>query len=187
MRTANGLVLVFCAILLAVPVYGQSLDREFLGLPWGADIREQKGYALLYEKGDLQYYIQPDTVRVVKGFKIDRVVYGTQDHRFFAVFLLIDSMETFDNIKAYMEKRYGFPKISWSVAGDQTTYKWTYETIRMKLKFSQKDRRMKLAFYYTPIANQVNEQEAEANQQKSLQFLPIERDKKPEAMPLLVF
>jgi hypothetical protein len=103
MRTANGLVLVFlCAMLLTVPAHGQALDREFLGLPWEADIREQKGYELLYEKGDLRYYIQPDTVREVKGFTISRVVYGTQNYRFFAAFLLIDSMETFDDIKAYM-------------------------------------------------------------------------------------
>jgi hypothetical protein len=115
------------------------------------------------------------------------VVYGTYDHRFYAAFLLIDSMETFDDIKAYMEERYGFPKISWSVAGDQTAYQWKYKTIRMKLKFNQKDRRMKLAFYDSPIADQVNEQEAEASQQKSLQFLPIERDKKPVTLPLLVF
>jgi hypothetical protein len=187
MRAFYGLMLFFSAVLLALPAQGQSLDREFLGLSWGTDIRDQKGYELLYEKGDLRYYIEPDTVRVVKGFKIARVIYGTQDYLFFSAFLLIDSMETFDEIKTYMEKRYGFPKISWSVAGDQTTYKWKFKTIGMKLKFYQQDRRMKIGFYYTPIANRVNEQEAEANQQKSLQFFPIERDKTPEAMPLLVF
>jgi len=187
MRIFYGLGLFFFAMMLALPVQGQSLDREFLGLAWGADIREHKGYQLLYEKGDLQYYIQPDTVRVVKGFNIARVVYGTQDFHFFSAFLLIDSMETYDDIKTYMESRYGFPKMSWSVAGDQTIYKWKYKAIRMKLKFYQQDRRMKLAFYYTPIANQVNEQEADANQQKSMQFFPIERDKKPDSMPLLVF
>jgi len=187
MRSFYGLMLVFIAVMLALPAHGQSLDREFLGLSWGTDIRDQKGYELLYAKGDLRYYIQPDTVRVVKGFKIARVIYGTRDYLFFSVFLLIDSMEIFDDIKAYMEDRYGFPKISWSVAGDQTTYKWKFKTIGMKLKFYQQDRRMKLAFYYTPIADRVNEQEAEANQQKSLQFFPIERDKKPDVMPLLVF
>ena len=57
----------------------------------------------------------------------------------------------------------------------------------MKLKFYQKDRRMKLAFYYSPIADRLNEQEAEASQQQSLQYFPIERDKRPETMPLLVF
>lgn len=187
MRTFYGLVLFLFAMLLALPVQGQSLDREFLGLAWGTDIRDHKGYTLLYEKGNLRYYIQPDTVRVVKGFKIARVIYGTQDYHFFSAFLMIDSMETFDDIKTYMENRYGFPKMTWSVAGDQTTYRWKYKAIRMKLKFYQTDRRMKLGFYYTPIANRVNEKESEANQQKSMQFLPVERDKKPDALPLLVF
>jgi hypothetical protein len=184
---ASFLVTVVVAAFMAVPVSGQALEREFLGLPWGADIRDQKGYELLYEKGALRYYIQPNTVRTVKGFKIARVVYGTHDYHFFSAFLLIDAMETFDDIKAYMEDRYGFPKVTWSVAGDQTIYKWTHKAIRMKLKFYQKDVRMKLAFYYKPIANKVNEQEADASHQQSLQFLPIERDKQPEAMPLLVF
>ncbi len=174
-------------MLMASPGCGQDLTQEFLGLSWGSDIRDQKGYQLLHEKGDLRYYIQPDVVRVIKGFRIARVVYGTHQHRFYSAFLLIDSMEVFDGIKSYMENRYGFPKMSWSVAGEQTTYKWKHETIRMKLKFYQRDRRMKLAFYYTPIANRVNEQESEQNHQRSMQFLPIERDKKPEAMPLLVF
>ena len=186
MRILIGLALML-TLAFVCPVSAQTLEKEFLGLPWGTDIRNHKGYQLLYEKGDLRYFIQPDTARVVKGFKITRVVYGTHKHRFFSAFLLIDSMETFDDIKAYMEKRYGFPKMTWSVAGDQTTYKWKYKSVRMKLKFYQKDRRMKLAFYHTPIANQVNEADAEANQQKSMQFLPIERDKKPESMPLLVF
>lgn len=187
MRISSGIVFFFWVCLLAGPACGQALEREFLGIPWGADIKDQRGYALLYAKGALGYYIQPDTVRTVKGFQIDRVIYGTHDDHFFSAFLLIDSMETFDAIKTYMESRYGFPKITWSVAGDQTIYKWRYKTIRVKLKFYQKDRRMKLAFYYTPIADKVNEKEAETHQQKSLQFLPIERDKQPEAMPLLVF
>jgi hypothetical protein len=186
-RIIYGLTVLLAVILMAGTVYAQALEKEFLGLAWGADIREQKGYEQLYEKGDLRYYTQPGTRRVVKGFDIAQVIYGTQDYRFYAAFLLIDSMETFDEIKAYMEKHYGFPKLTWSVAGDQTTYKWIYKNIRMKLKFYQRDRRMKLAFYYTPLANKVNEEAAEASQQKSIEFLPIERDKRPMDMPLLVF
>lgn len=187
MRFVAGFCVLFVVLMMAGPISAQSLESDFLGVSWGDDIRDQTGYELLYAKGDLRYYIQPETARVVKGFTIAQVIYGTYQHRFYAAFLMIDAMETFDDIKAYMEERYGFPKISWSAAGEQTVYKWTYKTIRMKLKFYQKDRRMKLAFYYSPIADQVNEQEAEASQQKSLQFFPVERDKRPETMPLLVF
>jgi hypothetical protein len=187
MRIAYRLCVLLAVILVAGTVSAQDLEKTFLGIPWGADIREQKGYELLYAKGDLRYYIQPGIRRVVNGFDIARVIYGTQDYRFYAAFLLIESMETFDGIKAYMEKRYGFPKTTWSVAREQTTYMWHYKSIRMKLKFYQKDGRMKLAFYYTPIADQVNEKAAEASQQKSIEFLPIERDKNPMNMPLLEF
>ena len=187
MRIAYGLCLVSAVILMAGTVSAQGMEEAFLGLPWGSDIRSQKGYELLYEKDDLRYYIQPGIRRVVDGFNIARVIYGTQGYRFYAAFLLIESMETFDGIKAYMEKRYGFPKTTWSVANEQTAYKWIYKDIRMKLKFYQKDGRMKLVFYYTPIADQVNEKAAEASQQKSIEFLPIERDKQPMNMPLLVF
>jgi hypothetical protein len=187
MRITYGFCVSLAVILMAGSVSAQNLEKAFLGIPWGADIRNQKGYELLYEKDDLRYYIQPGIRRVVKGFNIERVIYGTQGYRFYAAFLLIDSMETFDGIKAYMEKRYGFPKTTWSVAGEQTTYKWDYKNIRMKLKFYQKDGRMKLVFYYAPIADQVNEDAAEASQQKSIEFLPIERDKTPMNMPLLVF
>ena len=187
MRIACGLCVLLAVIFMAGTVAAQDLEKAFLGLPWGADIRSQKGYELLYEKEELRYYIQPGIRRVVDGFNIARVIYGTQDYRFYAAFLLIESMETFDGIKAYMGKRYGFPKTTWSVANAQTTYTWTYKPIRMKLKFYQKDGRMKLAFYYTPIADQVNEKAAEASQQKSMEFLPIERDKKPMNMPLLEF
>ena len=187
MRIAYGFCVSLAVMLLAGTASAQPLEEAFLGIPWGADIRNQKGYELLYEKDALHYYIQPGIRRVVNGFNIARVIYGTQNYRFYAAFLLIDSMETFDGIKAYMEKRYGFPETTWSLAGEQTTYKWLYKHIRMKLKFYQKDGRMKLVFYYAPIADQVNENAAEATQQKSIEFLPIERDKQPMNLPLLEF
>ena len=138
MHLAKGFFVLLAVLMMAGPVSAQALEREFLGLSWGDDIRDQSGYALLYAKGDLRYYTQPDTARVVKGFNIAQVVYGTYKHRFYAAFLMIDSMETFDDIKAYMEARYGFPKISWSAAGEQTVYKWNYNAIPLKPNFFPK-------------------------------------------------
>jgi hypothetical protein len=56
MRPFYGLILLASLFLMATaPVWGQTLESEFLGLSWGADIRNQKGYQLLYEKGDLRF------------------------------------------------------------------------------------------------------------------------------------
>ncbi|MBL0715547.1 MAG: hypothetical protein JJV98_17805 [Desulfosarcina sp.] len=167
-------------------VAGQPLEKAFLGLPWGADIREQDGFQMLHGKDKLRFYTKPGTVRTVKNIRIKQVIYGTYGYRFFAAYLIIDSPEAFADLRNYMESRYGFPKTSWEVAGDLTTHRWRYHDIKMKLKSAEGGQRMKLAFYYTPIARQVNEAMVD-RQQKGVRFLPIERDKKPEALPLLEF
>lgn len=186
-RCILNLIGVVCVLLITVSASAAELDDAFLGLSWGADLREQDGFSLLYQKGELRYYVNPDNVHEINGFEIPRIVYGTYQHRLFAAYLEIDSPAVFNEIKNYMESRYGFPKTSWSVAANRTTHKWKYKQIKMKLKSSEADSRMKLAFYYSPISKQVNEAEAEKLQQRSRGFLPVDRNKKPDALPLLVF
>ena len=45
---------------------------------------------------------------------------------------------------------------------------------------------MKLAFYFTPLSNQLNEGQQE-KYEKTIQFLPVDKNKKYEAIPLLIF
>lgn len=164
----------------------QPLEKAFLGIPWGADIREQNDFKLLHGKEGLRFYTKPGTVRTVRGIRVHQVVYGTYEYRFFSAFLILDSPEAFAELRDYMESRYGFPKTSYNVAGDLTTHRWRYRQIRMKLKSAENGQRMKLAFYYAPISRQVNEDLVE-RQQEGTRWFPIERDKKPEALPLLEF
>ncbi len=176
---------VLAGVSAAAPA--ANLDSGFMDIPWKADLRHLEGFTLVYSKGDLRYYSQPDTLREIDGIEIPRVIYGTFMHQFFAAYLDIDSIDAFKAIQSYMESKYGFPKTQWSVAGEKTTHKWTYHQIRMKLKHGESDNRMKLAFYYAPIADQVNTETADRQQQESRRFLPIDRNKRPEALPLLVF
>ncbi|MGD8252012.1 MAG: hypothetical protein PVF20_06850, partial [Desulfobacterales bacterium] len=140
---------VLTGLLAAAPA--ANLDDGFLDIPWKADLRHLDGFTLLYGNGDLRFYSRPDTLREIDGIEIPRVVYGTFRYQFFAAYLDIDTIEAFKGIQSYMESTYGFPKTQWSVAGEKTIHKWTYHQIRMKLKHSESDNRMKLAFYYAPI------------------------------------
>ena len=164
----------------------QPLAKAFLGVPWGADIREQSGFKMLHGKEALRFYTKPGTVRTVRGVRVKQVVYGTYKYRFFAAFLILDSPEAFAELRDYLESRYGFPKTSYQVARDQTTHQWRSGKIKMKLKSTQGGKLRKLAFYYAPLSRQVNEKLVE-RQQEGAQWFPIERDKQPEAMPLLEF
>ena len=181
--------LVFALLGLALPTAGGAaeLDEGFLGVPWGADLRHLEGFHLLYTKNELRYYVQPDTVREIDGIEVTRVVYGTFRHRFFAAYLDIDSIEIFDRIQSYMESRYGFPKTKWSGVSGRTTHRWEYNRVRIKLKADDSGNRMKLAFYDAGTADAANEDEADRAQENSTRFFPIDRDKKPDALPLLVF
>jgi hypothetical protein len=188
LRPAVFIVFLLTAWLL-VPfrtVAEQPLAKAFLGLPWGADIREQSGFALLHGKEGLRFYTKPGTVRTVRGIQVQQVVYGTYNYRFFAAFLILDSPEAFAELRNYMESRYGFPKTTYQVPGDLTTHRWRYNQIKMKLKSAAGGQHMKLAFYYTPLSREVNEDLVE-RQQEGIRWFPIEREKKPEALPLLEF
>ncbi len=179
--------LLTLALLPAGPAAaGQPLDKGFLSIPWGADLREHSGFKLLHGKEGLRFYTKPGTVRTVRGVRVQQVVYGTYNYKFFAAFLILNSPESFTALREYMEERYGFPKTSFQTAGNLTTHQWRYGQIKMKLKSAEEGQRMKLAFYYAPISRQVNEALVE-RQQEGVQWFPIERDKKPAALPLLRF
>ncbi len=164
----------------------QPLEKSFLGLPWGADIREHDGFKFLHGKEGLRFYTKPGTVRMVKDIRVEKVVYGTYNYQFFAAFLVLETPEAFAELRDYMASRYGFPKTSYQARSQMTTHRWRYRQIKMKLKTTDDGQKMKLAFYYAPISRKVNEAFVEL-EQKGTRWLPIERDKKPEALPLLEF
>ena len=185
-RIAMAIALSFILIGPGHAADQPPLEKSFLGLSWGTDIREHEGFEFLHGKEGLRFYTKPGTVRTVKDIRVEQVVYGTYDYQFFAAFLLLDSPEAFAELRDYMESRYGFPKTSYQARSQMTTHRWRYRQIKMKLKTTDDGQGMKLAFYYTPISQKVNETFVE-REQNGVRWLPIERDKKPEALPLLEF
>ena len=179
--------LLIAALMATGPAAAQaSIEKAFLGLAWGADIREQTGFTLRHGKDNLRFYTKPGTVRTVRDIKVRQVVYGTYKYRFFAAFLILDEPQAFAELSDYMQSRYGVPKTSYQMPGELTTHRWRHGDIKMKLKSAPEGQYMKLAFYYEPLSRQLNEERVE-RQQDGVRFLPIERHKKPEALPLLEF
>jgi hypothetical protein len=179
---------VFPALLFAtVSVGGSGITQGFLGIPWSTDLRGKADLKYLYGKDNLRFYRKLDSRYTIGGAPVAQVIFGSHEHRFFAAYLIIDSLEAFDQIKNYTSTKYGPPDSSWSVASGLTVYKWKHGPVRMKLKAVEGTDRMKLAIYYAPIADAVNAAEDEARSDESIRFLPIERGKTPDAMPLLEF
>jgi SPX domain protein involved in polyphosphate accumulation len=166
------------------------LTEGFMGMEWGADIRAQDGLTKLYAKKEVAYYINPEEVHTINGREIPDVVYGFFQDKFFAVYIRVDTIEAFGDIKKNMKTKYGPPDTSTSLKTGQTVYKWKHKNVKIKMKIIMKEDKMKVGIYYKPISNKLNEAEIAALEtfhDKSYRFFPIDKNKKPKMMPILEF
>jgi hypothetical protein len=107
--------------------------------------------------------------------------------RLFAVYAQIDSLEVYARIKNDLQSHYGIPKVVYGATGQPKVYRWKSGQIKIKLKTDDSLRKIKVAFYYTPLSDKVNEAGEEKYRESEIKFLPIERDKEPQRLPLLEF
>jgi len=118
------------------------------------------------------------------------VVYGFYQDKFFAVYIGVDTIETFGEIRKNIKSRYGLPNTSTSMKSGQTVYKWKHENVRIKMKIIQKEDKMKVGIYYLPLSGKLNEADIAALEtfhDTSYRFFPIDKNKTPRMMPVLEF
>ena len=183
------LVTLYILLVLFQTRFGAAMElsQGFAGMPWGASITEQTGLVAVGQKGPVDFYVNPGVVHTIADIPVSDEVYGFFKGRFFAVYIDIEAIEVFGRLKGDLTRKYGEPKISMTMKSEQTIYQWKEGPVKIKLKTSRDADRMKLAFYHLPEARDLNETELEAHRETGLRFLPIEKDKRPQMMPLLEF
>ena len=189
MRVSKTLFIIAVTLLVYAPsLHAADLKDEIFGLKWGSKQSSMNSFfTKVWSSSNVDFYTKPGEVRTINDVIVAEVIYGFYKDQFFAVYVKIDSIEVFDDFRRYMKSKYGMPKKTVSLKNDQTIYRWKHEKIKMKLKLHGKANYMKLAFYYTPLSSKVNDTQKEKFQTESFKFLPIEKDKRPARMPLLVF
>lgn len=162
------------------------LKKGFFDIPWKANLSQTAGFKKVGENLNVSYFINPNHVFTINEIKIQDVVYGSYANQFFAVYINIDHIEVFAQLRRYMNRNYGVPKITRTMPAEQTTYRWKHEKTKIKLKTYENGNSMKLAFYYTPLSRQVNESQQEVFYEnfKRPRF-PLDDSKMHEAMNLM--
>ena len=162
------------------------LKKGFFDIPWKANLSQTAGFKKVGENLNVSYFINPNHVFTINEIKIQDVVYGSYANQFFAVYINIDHIEVFAQLRRYMNRNYGVPKITRTMPAEQTTYRWKHEKTKIKLKTYENGNSMKLAFYYTPLSRQVNESQQEVFYEnfKRPRF-PLDDSKMQEAMNLM--
>ena len=135
----------------------------------------------------VEYFINPEVVHTIGAISVSQVIYGFYDQRLFSAYAHMENIEVFSRMKEQLQAQYGVPKIVYSSSGRPSIYRWKSGEIKIKLKVDSSGDKMKAAFYYIPLSKLVNEDDEEAFRENKIKFLPIQRDKTPERLPLLQF
>jgi hypothetical protein len=144
--------------MVFVPVQATELESGFMGTKWSTPATDLKGFNKVGGREKLAYYVNPQQAYTFFGKEIPAdVVYGFYEDRFFAVYVDIVGIDIFYQIKSYIQRKYGVPnKTSRDTRGDLTTYIWRLKQTQIKFKHYETSGKMKISFYYLPIAKQTN-------------------------------
>ena len=152
--------LVFVSLSTGI-LHGADLQEGFLGTNWGTDISDLKGLSKVSQKGDVSYYRNPQKSYTVFGIDTANVIFGFFKDKFFAAYIAVESIKTFSRAKDHLTQKFGSPITILKTQNQQTIFSWKQADIRIKLKLYEKEGKMKLAFYYTPLARKVNQTQRE--------------------------
>jgi len=179
------LILALGLLHIATPT-NAGLQQGFQGIGWGSPSAATPALTRLHEKGDVTYYARPNEVRTIRDLPVGRVIYGFYRDRFFAAYLHIVSEQAYGEIRSRLMGSFGPPRRT-AHSPDETVSIWKAGDIKIKLKRGNKKNRDKIAFYYAPISNKLNETTQEKSFERSYRFLPIDKNKRPQMLPLLEF
>jgi hypothetical protein len=163
MRKSIGLIFFIAVFLMSSgSSYAADLKNGFFDIRWRADLSQMTGFKKVGDNLNVRYYTSSERVYIIDNIRISDVFYGTYADQFFAVYINIETIEAFAQLRRHMNDIYGLPKIIRTMPAEQTTYQWKHKQTKIKLKTYENRNNMKMAFYYTPLSRQVNESQQES-------------------------
>ncbi len=185
---------IYFILLLAVFLMGsgklQAADLKdgFFDLAWKTNLSQIDGFRKISENANVSYFINPNRAYKIADIKIMDVLYGSFANQFFAVYINIEAIDVFAQLRRHINHKYGLPKkkiINMTEPNQQTVYQWKYEKTKIKLKIYEDRDTMKMAFYYSPLSVQVNEGQQEAFQETyKKSIFPLDKTQMQQAQEL---
>ena len=169
MRKAIYFILLLAVFLMdSGKLQAADLKDGFFDLAWKTNLSQIDGFRKISENANVSYFINPNRAYKIADIKIMDVLYGSFANQFFAVYINIEAIDVFAQLRRHINQKYGLPKrkiINMAKPDQQTIYQWKYKKTKIKLKIYRNREDMKMAFYYTPLSVQANEDQQEAFQE----------------------
>ena len=177
-------IITVMLIMMILPQTGSALELKdgFFDIPWGGYLHKLGGFEPLAQESEISYYVKPDRVYRINDIEVANVVYGFYADRFFAVYISVDGIDVFAQLRKYITQKYGNPRIKMETRPQQTVYTWKHERIKIKMKHRELEGSMKLGFYYTPLTGKANRAQTEAFEEPPKARFPLNEQKRREAV-----
>ncbi len=169
---------------------GRSADSLYIhqgihGMKWGSLISEYDGLTRVHEKHHAAYYAKSNMIYYSANQPVSRVSYGFYRNRLYAAFIRLASADQFSNLAQKFTDFHGKPKVTYEDAGRQVVYRWIVREVKIKLKMKESGKEYKLAFYYTPFSDSLNQEQLDQIPAKAYGPPPVKDADITRSAPLL--
>jgi hypothetical protein len=161
MRYTKIILGCWLAIFLCTSAWGYDFQQGMHGMKWGSSVAQNTDLKKVHETELAAYYAKPETFYQVSNQPIPGVFYGFFDDKLFAVFVKLRSPNQFTMLKEAFTTKYGDPKSSFNSLTKQRVYRWKDGDVKIKLKMIEAKGQFKMAFYYSPLSTELNEERLE--------------------------
>ena len=147
-------------------LFGASAEAFFIhqgihGMKWGSFISDYDQLTKVHEKTHTAFYVKTSMRYHTANQQVARVSYGFYRNQFYAAFIKLRSADQFSHLAQQFSEKHGEPKITYEDVGRQVIYRWNVADVKIKLKMKNTIGDYKLAFYYSPLADSLNQEQLE--------------------------
>ena len=182
--------LIYVAAVFLINLGGlQAADLKdgFLGIKWETNISELPDFVQVTQKYDIKYYGNPSKSYTLFGVDVPYITYAFYADKFFAAYVDVASIDVFEKLKQHLTQKYGSPRTTLKFNEGQTIYIWKHADTKIKLKLYENEGKMKLGFYYAPLAAKVNKTQREEFPPPRKPVFPLDERRLREAMEVMGF
>ena len=188
MKSVKQLIYILPLVFLVSGlVQAADLKDGFLGIPWGTDIADLPDFVKVAEKHDVVYYGNPKKSYTLFSVDVPYVTYAFHSAKFYAAYVDVASIDIFSKLKEHITRKYGPPRTTLRFTEGQRIYNWKYKDTKIKLKLYENEGKMKLGFYYQPLATKVNQALREAYPPPRKPIFPLDERRMSDAMEVYGF
>jgi hypothetical protein len=173
------------AILSTPAAAGYDIQQGIHGMKWGSAISQHTDLVKVHQSGQAAYYVNSSMYYQTANQMVPAVFYGFYNGRLFAVFIKLRSPAQFANLEKQFMARHGKAKTTYDQAAGLTVHRWQDQDIKIKLKMRKSPVEYKLAIYYAPLSNRLNEEQLENIPPGVYDKTPSGKENTSKPVPLL--